>query len=147
MKKLFFYSAVMTAAMLFFGSCNKPEPEVPAEPETPVLEITADGDFYVDSEGGAYSVDYKIDGEVDGGTVSAVCPAEWVSSLDWSTPGTVKFTAGINEAEKSRTAVLTVMYDYGEGLSVKDSVNIVQAAAEIVEPSYDYELNANVSSR
>lgn len=146
MKKLFYYSAVMTAAMLFFGSCNKPEPEVPAEPEAPVLEITADGDFYVDSEGGAYSVDYKIDGEVDGGTVSAVCPAEWVSSLDWSTPGTVKFTAGINEAEKSRTAVLTVMYDYGEGLSVKDSVNIVQAAAEIVEPSYDYELNATIQS-
>lgn len=144
MKKSIFYPVLLTAAMaMSLNSCKEPDP---APPTPPSIEITAESDLTIAPEGGDYSVDYKISNEVDGGTVSASCPSSWITALDCSAAGTVKFSAQANEAEEERTAVLTITYSYDNGLSVKDSVNLIQSAAEIIEPAYDYELNATLQS-
>lgn len=106
-------------------SCKQEAAERPAE--NPVLEITS-GDISVDPAGQECSVSYTITGIAENGIISARCLAEWIETLDYGTEGVVTFTALPNENDSDRSTTLTVIYTYGEGLAVKDSISIHQSA-------------------
>ena len=135
MKPFFVISAFL--CLLSVQACKKDLPEQPPV-KTPVLEITT-GDIVADPSGEECTLVYTITEEVEGGTVTAQSPAEWVEAVDYDTVGSVSFTVLPNHTESERTSKLIVTYNYGEGLAVKDSINITQPAAAVIEPEYDYE--------
>ena len=135
MKPFFAISALL--CLLSVQACKKDLPEQPPV-KTPVLEITT-GDIVADPSGEECTLVYTITEEVEGGTVTAQSPAEWVEAVDYDTVGSVSFTVLPNHTESERTSKLIVTYNYGEGLAVKDSINITQPAAAVIEPEYDYE--------
>ena len=137
MKRLF---ALFTATAVFCLPACTPEPE--PEPETrPAIEITGEDAINIPAGGGEYSVTYKLENETENGTVSAECPADWISDTDCSIKGTVTFTVSANDTEEERSTVLTICYEYEAGESVEDSINIIQGGTSGDEPEkeYDYE--------
>lgn len=137
MKRLFALFTATTALCL--PACT-PEPE--PEPETrPAIEITEEDAINIPAGGGEYSVTYKLENEIENGTVSAECPADWISDTDCSIKGTVTFTVSANDTEEERSTVLTICYEYEAGESVEDSINIIQEGTSGDEPEkeYDYE--------
>lgn len=126
------------AGLLFVQSCNREKPERPVT--NPILEITV-GDITVAPSGEECSVTYTVANEVEGGTVSAQSPADWIGNLDYSTEGVVTFTVRPNDSGADRSSELIVVYAYGDDLEVRDSVSILQP---VEVPAYDYELEAQV---
>lgn len=104
------------------------------------IEITGEDAINIPG-GGAYSVTYKLENETENGTVSAECPADWISDTDCSMKGNVTFTVSANDTEEERSTVLTICYEYEAGKSVEDSINIIQESTSGDEPEkeYDYE--------
>ena len=123
--------------LLCLQACKKETPEQPPV-EDPVLEITTE-DITVDPLGKECSVSYTLTNGVEGGTVSAQSPADWIGDVNDETEGVVTFTVLPNDTESDRSSKLIVTYTYGEGLAVRDSVNITQSATSVSEPEYDYE--------
>ena len=123
--------------LLCLQACKKETPEQPPV-EDPVLEITTE-DITVDPSGKECSVSYTLTNGVEGGTVSAQSPADWIGDVNDETEGVVTFTVLPNDTESDRSSKLIVTYTYGEGLAVRDSVNITQSATSVSEPEYDYE--------
>lgn len=103
--------------------------------QEPSLEITS-GDIVADPSGQECSIEYTLKDKVDGGSVSAECPADWVSGLDYSEEGSVTFTVMPNDAEAGRNTFIYVIYTYGDGDMLKDSVAVTQSVSI---PEYDYE--------
>lgn len=119
--------------LLMALACDRDNPENPVE--DPVLKITSD-DLDVGPSGQDCSVPYTLTGKVDGGTFSAMCPADWISEIDDTAEGTVSFIVLPNDTGAERISQLILSYMYGEGKEVKDSVIIRQAA--VAEEEYDY---------
>lgn len=103
--------------------------------QEPSLKITS-GDIVADPSGQECSIEYTLTDKIDGGTVSAECPADWVVGLDYSEEGSVAFTVMPNDADAGRNTFLYVIYTYGEGKILKDSVTVTQ---NVSIPEYDYE--------
>lgn len=123
--------------LLCLQACKKETPEQPPV-EDPVLEITTE-DITVDPSGKECSVSYTLTNGVEGGTVSAQSPADWIGDVNDDAEGVVTFTVLPNDTESDRSSKLIVTYTYGEGLAVRDSVNITQSGTSVSEPEYDYE--------
>ena len=123
--------------LLCLQACKKETPEQPPV-EDPVLEITTE-DITVDPSGKECSVSYTLTNGVEGGTVSAQSPADWIGDVNDDAEGVVTFTVLPNDTESDRSSKLIVTYTYGEGLAVRDSVNITQSATSVSEPEYNYE--------
>lgn len=151
-RQSYFIIALITALLccsMFITSCVEPEPEPPTPPETetPALEITT-ADLEIAPEGQECEVIYTITNEVvEGGSIEAACPAEWITDLDYSTKGTVTFTALPNETGADRSDVLTITYTYLDGeeqVSVSDEINLSQKAIPVQPVTYDYEFEFDI---
>ena len=77
------------------------------------------------------SIEYTINNEVDGGSVSAaVTQGDWLT-LGQETASPITFTCSANSETTARTATVTLTYTYGEE-TVSKNVNVTQAAAPVI---------------
>lgn len=71
----------------------------------------ADSDFIlstknidIPAEGGEFTVTYTLSGNVENSSVTASCPDSWITSIDCSSKGEIKFTASANKSAEKRIA-------------------------------------------
>lgn len=142
MKRLNSVTTVLLCSVLFAAGC-KPDSTEPEPIFTePSLEITS-GDIVADPAGQECSLTYTLKDKAEDGTVSASCSADWIAELDYATEGTVAFSVLPNDSETDRSTILYVIYMYGGGEVLRDSVTISQGIGN-TEPEYDYEFHAEL---
>lgn len=134
MKKLCFLFVVL----LFLTGCKKVEERDPAR--IPAIELDIQGNMKVGAAGCDTSLVYRIVNPVDGGSFSAVPSEEWISGLDYDKDGVLGFTVSPNGEAESRSAILTLLYEYGGDSTASAEINVIQEGT--VEIEYDYELEA-----
>lgn len=86
----------------------------------------------VASEGGAYEILYKIGNRRDDELPSATTEAEWISGIDCSEYGRIRFVVDSNEAAPERNNVVTLSFE-----GVQYDVTVSQAAGFTVENQCD----------
>lgn len=134
----------MAISLTLFTACEKdPEPTPTPGGEDPVLELAGGNvNLTVPAEGGTQSVSYSITNPVDGGTIAAVSAESWINGFNYDTENQIVFNVDPNEVPEARSSLLTVTYTYGDGLSVKKELNVIQNAGV----AYDYEYEMTVFS-
>lgn len=71
----------------------------------------------------------------DGGVIEAVPVETWINTVSVDEANqTISFNVDPNEVAEARSQILTVTYTYGEGLAVKEDMNIIQDPGV----AYDY---------
>lgn len=136
----------MAISLTLFTACEKPiDPEPTPTPggEDPVLELAGGNvNLTVPAEGGNQSVSYAITNPVDGGKIEAKSAESWINGFNYDTENQIVFNVDPNEVPEARSSLLTVTYTYGDGLSVKKELNVIQNAGV----AYDYEYEMTVFS-
>ena len=140
MKKFYFSILGILACCTALFSCTseeKPEPPTPDDgkdttvvTENPAIKITTQGSMEIAAEGGDYSIGYTITDPAENGQLSAACPADWITGIDYGSEGTVAFSASANETGEERSATITISYTYGDDGKIEDSIDLVQQAKE-----------------
>ena len=131
MRKLF---VLLAAASLLFAGCQKEENQG-AEPEIQLVGLS--GNLNIPVEGGVCEVEYTIVNAVEGGEVSAVSDEDWVGTIDCSVDNVVKMNVPAWTGSDNRSALVTVIYTYGDGQTVNCTFNVIQNGTGI-EVDYDY---------
>lgn len=130
--KRFFYLIALSAILV--SGCKKPDSgETPGN--APQIELGTQNNLVVEAEGGTVNLAYEIVNPVDGGQISAESKETWMHDFNYDTENTIVFSVDPNEGTEPRSSVLTVVYAYGEGLSVSVDLNVIQNGAV----AYDYE--------
>lgn len=111
MKKIFVWMAWVGFAVMAACSTEENEPALPAPPATLTL---AGETMHVAPEGGTCTMAYTLENPKEGLSVEASTEAEWITELDWSTPGSISFRVEANPASQPRSAVVMVTYDQKE---------------------------------
>lgn len=142
MKKFYFSIiciCILSCCTALFSctSEEKPEPPTPDDgkdttvvTENPAIKITTQGSMEIAAEGGDYSIGYTITDPAENGQLSAACPADWITGIDYGSEGTVAFSASANETGEERSATITISYTYGDDGKIEDSIDLVQQAKE-----------------
>ena len=126
---------LFASAVFSFPGCT--EEEGPAAPD-PIITITTDSPVTAEAAGGSdYYFEYTVENEVEGATVTCDVTyngteTEWISIDDeQASAGKITFGIGYYEnTEAGRTAVITVIYTYGDGKTVSDEIEVSQTQAE-----------------
>lgn len=139
MKSLTLKFTALACGFCLLSTGCKPDNSEPAL-VNPSLEILT-GDITVQPSGQACTVEYILKDPVDGGEIFAECQADWITDVDWATEGTVTFTVQPNDTENDRSVDLVIVYVYGDGEELRDSVGISQP---LNAPEYDYEFAAQL---
>ena len=126
---------LFASAVFSFPGCT--EEEGPAAPD-PIITITTDSPVTAEAAGGSdYYFEYTVENEVEGATVTCDVTyngteTEWISIDDeQASAGKITFGIGYYEnTEAGRTAVITIIYTYGDGKTVSDEIEVSQTQAE-----------------
>ena len=124
---LWAFIAVLTVACEKEKQTDEPTPSVKA-PELFVNEEV----ISASAQGGVCQIAYLISNPVAGATVVVTSDQNWVSNFDYSTDGVVKMEVAPNLTNEDRNANLLLKYNYGEGLSLEQTLIVHQHYA------YDY---------
>lgn len=101
----------------------------------PDPEIKTDGQSVrIPVEGGQASAEFSVMYAVDGGKISATTEADWLT-IDEVGGNEIKMTATENIFAKEKTAIINLVYSYGDGESVTAELKVIQDAVEV---SVDY---------
>ncbi|HIZ86340.1 MAG TPA: hypothetical protein IAC04_07610 [Candidatus Coprenecus stercoravium] len=95
-------------------------------------------EFFVPAEGADTSAACLVENPVKGGVLKAQSDVDWISNINCGSAD-VAMSVAPNDSRQERTAVMTVVYEYGDGDTVCTEFNIVQACVEI---DADYVLEA-----
>lgn len=105
-------------------------------------DMQEDLERYIVAAGGNDAAQIRYDSNIDGTTGGSFSctvrtadgnDADWITDVDTEDViGYVKFSASANDSAEERSAILTLTYTYGDGLSASDAVTIVQEAGETV---------------
>lgn len=129
-------------ASALFIACNKPESEKPEpEPEEniPQIEISIYGNISMPLEGGEVVIPYTIVNPVEGGELSAGAEVDWITDFTYPSDTTVVCSVLENIETESRSAVITLKYDYSDAAEpVIAQINLIQEPAI----DWDYDMKA-----
>ncbi len=108
----FLWSLLPLLSLLFVVSCG----EDPVDNGSEITSVIKLKSSVVEAKAKAdtYTVNYTIENPVDGETVNVVTDAEWISNIDRTTAGVIKFDVAENTVEQQRSAVVTVEYKNAE---------------------------------
>lgn len=84
-------------------------------------------------EGGEYTLEYNVNDPVDGAKITVVAAEDWVQEIDYSQFGKITFTIPENLESGSRSSVVDLIYEFGEGLSIKARFKVVQQGVEYID--------------
>ncbi len=132
MKKHLYLPALammVSAAALSLTGCEKTKTEPVPDP---VLEITTENNMPVAATAATASIEYSLSNPVEGGKLMASSDASWVKDWDTETLGKVSFSVEDNTAYGSRSAVITLTYEYGAAQPLTDQITVVQSASSVV---------------
>ena len=144
MKKIFKHFIWAVGALSLICACEKPVVPNEEEPGTEVeptdLQII-ESLVQVKSEGGEYGFSYVVTGEgFDVSKLKAEALDEWITGIDLTAEGEVKFTAEPNLTTESRISRVTLKYG-----KLSDKVTISQSgfSGGSIEAQFDikYEIN------
>ena len=144
MKKIFKHFIWAVGALSLICACEKPVVSNEEEPGTEVeptdLQII-ESLVQVKSEGGEYGFSYVVTGEgFDVSKLKAEALDEWITGIDLTAEGEVKFTAEPNLTTESRISRVTLKYG-----KLSDKVTISQSgfSGGSIEAQFDikYEIN------
>ena len=122
MKKLLYFVLLFTAPM--FMACGENTPATPEEPKTPKLVLCSERIMPFDAEGGSGIISYRIDNPSLEYNLVVECEnQEWLSDVDYSRMGEIRFVVHPNTTSYERDAVIKAKYG-----SQSFSVSIVQSA-------------------
>lgn len=124
---LWAFIAVLTVACEKEKQTDEPTPSV----EAPELFVNEEV-ISASAQGGVCQIAYLISNPVAGATVVVTSDQNWVSNFDYSTDGVVKMEVAPNLTNEARNANLLLKYNYGEGLSLEQTLIVHQHYA------YDY---------
>ncbi len=99
-------------------------------PELTVEPIT----FTLSADGGTFEFTYSVENATADGSLSCATEATWISDFDYTTEGTVKFTASANDEEEIRSGVIVATYTATTGVA-QQNVLVAQASASAGEDS------------
>ena len=120
---------MVSAAALSLTGCEKTKTEPVPDP---VLEITTENNMPVAATAATASIEYSLSNPVEGGKLMASSDASWVKDWDTETLGKVSFSVEDNTAYGSRSAVITLTYEYGAAQPLTDRITVVQSASSVV---------------
>ena len=103
-------------------------PSITVDPKS--ISATADG--------GNFEIAYTIENPVDGGEISASCPAPYVASLDCSTDGLVTFTVAVNDGDYRNTEI-SITYTWADG-STSVAVPVSQTGAAASDGNFTLQI-------
>lgn len=138
MKRLVSLMAIAALGLCAAG-CSDDEVETP-EVKDPV--INAPSSINVASDAHQDKITYTIENAVDGASISAVTPADWIGSFDYATAGEVRFDVEAN-TDDVRTSTVTLSYPGAQSVTVE----VIQALTERVVVEQDvYEVDFTAQS-
>lgn len=82
----------------------------------------------VGPDGGAFNVEYVLEGAAEGERPQIKCDEAWINGFNLDIKGVISFSVDANEQESPRRAIVDVLY--GES---KSSFSVIQDAAEHIE--------------
>lgn len=137
---------IFVASLLFAVGCHNDEPVADADFSVEVDSISAD------CVGGHFAVGYSVKSAIGTVAASAISDKEWITDIDDSTFGVIRFRVEPNESAEERVATIELRYPSigehpritvtqsalaGEMLSISlDSVDYSECSATIT-PSHD----------
>ena len=130
--KKFLYVAAVAACLALCGCQQKPET---AEP--PVIVLGFEGELLLDPDGGEGSFSYAVESPVEGGVLEVSAPDdEWVYDFEVvEEENKVKFDVLPNDTGASRSAVIHLVYVYGDKKVEKDFTAVQEPAASAAVPA------------
>lgn len=138
MKRIFYYVTCLAAVALMAVSCDKTSGEDVQDP--PVLTIVQSS-INVVGMGGDFELTYIVENPVENATVSAKATETWIENIDCSVSGKVTFSVPQYFESENRSAIISIEYSYGDGLSVTAQANVIQIATE-----YDHIVEMTIAS-
>lgn len=132
-------AAAVLVAAAFLTGCDKEVTGGQNQEPAPVVNIDEESSqLQIPYEGGEGYIEFYVSNPANDGSVAATVDAdnsEWVTGLSVDeTNGRVSFTVAANEAEETRTAVITITYSYGGDQTAQKSASVVQEAAPAPDP-------------
>lgn len=112
------------------GGVEEPKDD-PTPVEKPVINLKQ-SEVAAEAEGGEYSVNYTIANPIDGVMVEATCDAAWITDIDVTVAGAIKFVVAANEVEEPRETTVKVAY------SDADEVSFVVKQSAATSASYTF---------
>ena len=124
----------MAVLVMFVFSCRQDERRSSESSLTAVTE----GDILSPWQGGEYSFEYTLRNPPEGGTLCVSVPdtATWITDIDWSKDGIVKFNIAANYAYSQRYTVMTISYSM-----MALSFSVVQEAYEMSSSDTPFTIN------
>lgn len=111
--------------LIFFTSCRKPKEEVKL--------LLGQYEVVTSHEGGSFSVVYRVENALEEICVNASADADWITGIDVSEYGNIRFMVEANPEEELRTATLTVTHPAVEKTAI---ISIVQSEAIVSDPYF-----------
>ena len=96
---------------------------------TPSITISNNNEIAYDATSGSF--DFTVNNPVTGGVTSVSENVDWISNAAVSN-NSVTFTTTANEANTSRSGVITLTYTYNTSETVTKDVTVTQAAAPVI---------------
>lgn len=104
-------SLLAVLGLSFAVACDKDEPTPEPQPEAPVISFNMT-EVNATKDGGAFSVEFSIANPVEGVTASVAAPqVDWITGVDTSIAGIIKFNVEENATVEAREATFTVSYE------------------------------------
>lgn len=92
-------------------SCEEDKPTPEPTPEAPVITLNM-SEIDAPKEGGTYAVEFSVANPVEGVNATIAAPqVEWITGIDTSIDGIVKFDVVANTVVETREATFTVSYE------------------------------------
>lgn len=135
----FLWSLLPLLSLLFVVSCGE-DPVDNGGEITSTIKLKS-GVVEAKAKGGAYSVNYTIENPADGETINVACEADWISNIDRTTAGIIKFDVAENPVEAVREATVTVSYKGAEDATFtvkQESAMPLNLTFEVDEVSMGY---------
>lgn len=135
MRKYSFLYILAVAVSFMLVSCE-------AKKVLPAIFTEVDS-LEIGPEGGTYSIAYEIYPEEEGGSLTATCPAPYISKPDCTQSGVISFTAAVNGKE-TRSTEITITYTWNGG-STSTKVAVIQEGGIPDNPETGEDFTLNVS--
>lgn len=128
---------LLTAASILSVVGCKKTIELMPDPVINLPGIT-DNKLAFTSEGGSQTIEYTVSNPVEGAKMTAEADQDWITNINSETDGVVSFDVQANTNAESRTAVIRLVYEYGDA-SVSAEVSATQ---EGYDASFSFEVPA-----
>lgn len=116
---------------------SAPMPDIPDEPETPIVNISWDNTTVIPYEGGQYTAAYTIEHPAEGATLKAIAEQEWIT-VESTENGSIAFTVAQNISEpgsEPRQGTISLSYPGADDIT---AITFIQESEEEVDKGLSF---------